>query len=432
MTPAPTSDGELDPRFHATIRTEQALLGELLHRAIDARTDPAPGGPHHRAATRSGPAHRNAVAALSHWGLRASDFLRPYHQQVYAAMQRLTKASTSIRPHTVRAELANDPDIPTHLALDGVRLLNLMAAATAQTDLTSLTALVLDCSTRRRVTLWGLRLAEAARSLPDDLFTRPGPPPHADTVPLLVGDIHVIRHDLHRWRHRWTRLPIQVRHHLDTTPPPRTDSARTIDAASTALDTRHRHDTVDLLRHEVDVVAGIATHTRHLEEIRRWLRPEHFTTRHGRTLFELLLERTDRGQGIDPLTLAWMAQRHGLEAVAAQRTLLDALHDGQPWVHDTASRLHAHAVREAAIDTARRIATLAAGPEGPQRLLTGIDHLLIQLLRTAEAGHDSAQRRPAEAARQPSRRSRLRTAPPNTPSRSDHGPTVAGRPQPMP
>jgi replicative DNA helicase len=85
------------------IRAEQALLGAVL----------------------SDPAGQGHLLDL----LEPDDMTRPYHGQVLAAMKRLRERGAEPGPLALHAELGHDPDLPRHVAHDGVLLANLMEAA---------------------------------------------------------------------------------------------------------------------------------------------------------------------------------------------------------------------------------------------------------------------------------------------------------------
>ena len=131
---------DLEPgsRNALIIRAEQALLGAMM----------------------SDPARQAVLLDLLH----PSDMYRPYHGQVLAAMQRLRARSVAPAPVKVRAELAEDPDLPPRVSLDGVLLADLLQAVSRTDHAPAYAAMVIANSIRERVMLVGSRMIQAAET----------------------------------------------------------------------------------------------------------------------------------------------------------------------------------------------------------------------------------------------------------------------------
>jgi replicative DNA helicase len=315
--------GEQDPGLAAdsrlVIRAEQALLGAVL-------SDP----------------RQAAILDL----VRPGDMLRPYHGQVLAAMQRVRAVGAAPDPLRVRAELANDPDLPPRLALDGVLLAGLMEAAPRVGHARAYTAMVMEHGIRKQVSLAGSYLVQAAEA--GDLET-------ARTIASWAS------REVSHCQERWDALPGQVRREVPTPARNRASQAEEaawqLQAARDEID-RARQDassgrTRDLEERLVGIArrvaaaavasqpsggarvsapgdgrprgpAAVAAGERVLRDlaagpaqigaVRSWLQPAHFARPARGQLYALMRDMHHAGMMVDPVTIAWEAIRHGIPA----------------------------------------------------------------------------------------------------------------------
>lgn len=94
--------------------------------------------------------------------LLPSDFWKPYHQAVWAAILRLREQDKKVTPETVRAELPNRPEVAAHLARNAVPLVDLMEATPRTGGARRYADMVAEASLHRRVDLLGEHLAHVA------------------------------------------------------------------------------------------------------------------------------------------------------------------------------------------------------------------------------------------------------------------------------
>ena len=98
--------------------------------------------------------------ALDH--VTSSDFARPWHAQVYAAMQRLRARGELPGPREVRAELRNDPDIPEHVHSQAWLITDLMHECPRPRHASAYAGMVAESGIRRNLGLAGGRMQQAA------------------------------------------------------------------------------------------------------------------------------------------------------------------------------------------------------------------------------------------------------------------------------
>ena len=118
------------------IEAEQALLGAVL-------------------SYPSGQAH-----ALDH--VNPGDFVRPYHRQVFDAMQRIRARGEVPGPHEVRAELRADPDMPEHVHDQPWLITDLMHEAPRSGHAVAYAGLVAENGIRQGLDISGMRMVQAA------------------------------------------------------------------------------------------------------------------------------------------------------------------------------------------------------------------------------------------------------------------------------
>jgi hypothetical protein len=306
------------------IRAEQALLGAVM----------------------SDPVRQAAVLDV----VRPDDMLRPYHGQVLGAMQRLGGRGVAPAPGPVRAELAASPDVPQRVALDGVLLADLLAAAPRQGHAPAYAAMVIDHSIRQQLWLTGSRITQAAEAGEVD----------AAVLMAVRGG-----RDVGECQARWDALPDSMRRPLPAAAGRRADQAEEaawqLRAASEEI--RRARDSAALgvpadlagrLALIAGHVAGAAAASRpvrrvalgvpgearpagpaaeaagrqflrdliagpgQMDEIRRWLRPGHFARPAHGHLYALIRDMHAAGKPVDPLTAAWEAAHRGLAVDAAE------------------------------------------------------------------------------------------------------------------
>jgi hypothetical protein len=316
--PAAGDSGDL------VIRAEQALLGAVM----------------------SDPAGQAAVLEL----VRPGDMLRPYHGQVLGAMQRLRSRGVAPAPEPVRAELADDPDLPPRVALDGVLLAGLLEAAPRHGHAPAYAAMVIDRSIRQRVWLAGTRIAQAAQAGELESAQR-----------MAVRG----RRDVRDCQARWDALPESIRRPLPAAAghgaaqaeeaawqlraaSDEISRARGDAASGVAGDLAKRLDSV--ARHVADAAAAtrpagqaalrapgetrpagpaaeaaagqflrdVVAGPSQIPEIRRWLRPGHFARPAHGQVYALIRDMHAAGKPVDPVTVAWEAAHRGIAVDVAE------------------------------------------------------------------------------------------------------------------
>lgn len=94
--------------------------------------------------------------------LTPSDFYRPYHRAVWAAILRLREQGRKPTPGAIRGELPQQAEIAAHIGRDGIPLVELMQAAPRPGSLRRYVDMVAEASLHRRVDLLGQHLAHVA------------------------------------------------------------------------------------------------------------------------------------------------------------------------------------------------------------------------------------------------------------------------------
>lgn len=284
------------------IRAERALLGAVL-------ADPAAG-------------HR--VLDI----VQASDFERPWHAQVLAAMRRLKSRQALAEAFAVYQEIQYDPDLPRTTAQDGVLLANLMESSPRSAHVGAYAAMVIESGIRHQVGLAGAQLATASRSgeletalsqvsrtgqvieacqarwsaVPSDAQAQPpavprGWPSRAERIIARSGGTAVAESAL---------MPGEVAGTASASRQP----ALAMTVAVAAGDVRQEvpGDTAGV-RALQDLAAGPSQ----LGRVRGWLRPEHFAEPQHGDLYAVIRDLHACRQPVVPLTIAWEAQRRGID-----------------------------------------------------------------------------------------------------------------------
>ncbi len=343
-SPADTPAAGPRDRGDDILRAERALLGGVLH-------DPA-----------------THAQMLDH--VTAADFQRPWHAQVHAAMQRIRARGELPGPHQVRAELRNDPDVPEHVHGQAWLLADLMHECPRPAHAPAYAGMVAESGIRRVLGQAAARMEQAA----------------AGGAGKLESALHVTaraRADLEKSRLRWQALPPEARKEI---PGPNRDE---LDAAAIARQAKAIHDDIGDLRENLwaqsqagieERLSGIArqlaevaaaqadrrerqaarqaawearpatpagqqasrqclkdltAHPEAIDDVRPWLRPDHFATAGQGETYAVLRDMRAAGKPIDPVTASHEASRRGVQA---------DLDDGNPTqAQATARELHKHA-----------------------------------------------------------------------------------------
>ncbi len=125
-------------------------------------------------------------------GVRAGDFLRPWHGQVLGAIGRARRAGRPADLTGVCAELRKDPDLPAEIARDGVLVADLIEAAPKAGHAPAYAGVVVENALRQNVWVAGSRIRQIAAS---------GSLPHA------LDQVTAARRDVAESQERWTGLP---------------------------------------------------------------------------------------------------------------------------------------------------------------------------------------------------------------------------------
>jgi hypothetical protein len=165
--------------------------------------------------------------------VEADDFLRPWHAQVLAAMERVRRGGRQPGPREAYAELRNDPDLPADVAMDGVLVTDLMAAAPRPGHASAYAAAVVESGIRQRLWIAGSRVRQVA-----------------DTGELgyALGQAAEAGREVAACRDRWQRLPRawrpEIRHLADEVsarPVAARSCGRDAEAAGSGLLQPHSH-----------------------------------------------------------------------------------------------------------------------------------------------------------------------------------------------
>jgi hypothetical protein len=363
-------DSDASDRTRLVIRAEQALLGAVM----------------------SDPVRQAPVLDL----VRPDDMLRPYHGQVLAAMHRLRARGQAPAPVPVRAELAGDPDLPPRIALDGVRLVDLLEAAPRSGHASAYAGLVIEQHTRRQLLLAGSRMTQVAET--GDLEAALG-------VTAQAG------RDVQDCQARWDALPGSMRQELPQAAGHRTgkteEAVWQLRAAGEEI-ARARQDAEDgnnvhlvkrleaIVQHVTQAAATSNPATRRgsrapdetrptgksaeavgrqflrdlaagpgqIPEVRSWLDPGHFARPIHGQLYSLICDMHAAGKTIDPVTIAWQAARRDITIDATD------LEGGTvPFAVSGAREVHRHGLLARVSQAGRDICAEAGDPRVPPRVI---------------------------------------------------------------
>lgn len=218
------------------------------------------------------------------------DFERAWHGQVCDAMRRIRDRGEPCGPHEVRAELRNDPDLPREIALDGLLIADLMAAAPRAAHGPAYAAAVIESGIRQRLWVAGSRVCQMAVSGELDQAL--------DQVAEAVREIGACRA-------RWMSLPEPWRREL------RDPAARQLLPAESAVHDGLAGDSRDRAT-EIGFLRDLAAAPWQLEHVCGWLRREHFAVQSNGAVYALIQDMHSAGLPIDPITVSREAARRGL------------------------------------------------------------------------------------------------------------------------
>jgi DnaB-like helicase N terminal domain len=266
--------------------------------------------------------------------VEADDFLRPWHAQVHAAMGRLRRAGRLPGAREVYAELRNDLDLPAEVALDGVLLADLMAAAPRQSHAPAYAAAVVECGIRQRVWIAGSRVRQAAGS---------------GDVRYALDQAGEAGREVAAGRDRWERLPGTWRREL---PQPAAD---VLTAPSGVVRPSGRDADAAGLR----VLRELAAGPGQISGVGRWLRPEHFAGQREGQVYALMQDMAAAGIPVDPVTVSREAARSGVPAGQAELAGGTGV-----FAHAAARDLYGRAVLAQIGHAGAGVQAAAAGPRG--------------------------------------------------------------------
>jgi replicative DNA helicase len=257
----------------ASISAEQALLGAVL---LD-------------------PAGQHQVLNL----VQPGDMVRPWHAQVLAAMQRVRGRGALPSPAEVYAELQNDPDLPSSVSRDAVRVAGLMEAAPRARHAPAYAVMVIEGGIRQRLHLAGSRLAQASET---------------GNLEVVLRQAASCTHDLNACRARWLALPGHLRPELPAPAGQAGDDARVVRRKAAVREELARREDPKALAAGEQALRDLAAAPSQLAHVARWLQPGHFARPESGELYAVMRDMNAAGRPVDPVTITWEAARRGLPA----------------------------------------------------------------------------------------------------------------------
>lgn len=226
-------------------------------------------------------------------------FSHPAHATLWQVLHRL--APGDISPMAVTAELATIDEPGLQETLSSPRLFSMVSACKRPGHAPLYAGMTLESAIHRAVedAGHGLRAAVEQAAL--------------DDVTAVLGDVDQAGQRLGVLGQSWAAAPETVRNLLDIAP-----------EEETRIGARAERARVDL-RAEAETVASLLYQPAQMAEV-GWLRPEDFSDGQLATAYRALATLADRGAPIDPLTLAWEAQRQPGPQLSEQ--VLDELDRG--------------------------------------------------------------------------------------------------------
>jgi replicative DNA helicase len=283
--------------------------------------------------------------------VEADDFLRPWHAQVLAAMERVRRGGGLAGPREVYAELRKDPDLPADVAMDGVLVTDLMAAAPRPAHASAYAAAVVESGIRQRLWIAGSRVRQVADS---------------SDLGYALEQVAEAGREVKACQDRWQRLPRawrpELRHLADNVP------VRPVTARPCGRDAEAAGS--GLLR-------DLAANPAQIGQVSRWLLPEHFAAKRSGQLYAVMCEMAGAGMAIDPVTVGREAARAGVLLQAAE------LSGGTgAFAHVYARDLYSRATLAQVSQAGAEIQTAAASPRGA---MTPLLHSAAEALATGDA-----------------------------------------------
>jgi replicative DNA helicase len=309
----------------AAMHAERALLGAML---TDLR------------------ARRGILRIIS-----PEDFCRPWHGQVFAAMQRISARDGACGPLEVYAELQRDPDLPRSVSHDAVPLADLLHLTPGSSHAPAYAGIVIGAAIRRGLVVGGGQLRQAAEASGEPVDDRA-----LEAARYVVARV---RRGAGAARRRWERLPVLVRREL---PASARDSGQNAEAAWRAGRIR---DELARIRQDLwaddkalvaerlaaiasqlagdaaksadrpggepepaavtgrpegaaAVAAGLAAvrdliaDPDYVSSLAGWLQPGHFAEPGHGVLFGVIADLSREQMPVDPVTVSWEAARRGV------------------------------------------------------------------------------------------------------------------------
>lgn len=246
-------------------------------------------------------------------------FSHPAHATLWQVLHRLAPAE--VTPARVTAELAALAEPGLQELLSPVRLFAMANACKTPSHAPLYAGMTLESAIHRAVedAGHGLRTAAAAARL--------------DEVTAVLADVDQVGQRLGVLGQSWAAAPETVRNLLDIAPEEAVPVAE-----------RTQRARVDL-RAEAETVASLLYQPAQMAEV-EWLRPEDFSDDQLATAYRAMATLADRGAPIDPLTLAWEAQRQPGPQLSDQ--VLDELNHGA--IPGTAAFTGEQVLRTAVLD----------------------------------------------------------------------------------
>jgi replicative DNA helicase len=309
-------------------------------------------------------------------------FSTPDHGALWQIMQGTdwSKIPNSQIPATITAAVEKLPDVGLRQCLSPSNLFGLVSHCPTAANASLYGGMVLEAATHRAVEHAGTALRLAATEAEVDQAGEALA--HADAT---TGQ------RFEALRTAWSAAPETVRNLLDTRPAeplavaPRAERART--------DPRAEAETVSSLLYE----------PRQLAEVTGWLKSADFHDPQLRAVYQAMGTLADRHAPVDPLTLAWEAQRQPGPQISAQ--VMEELERGgmSGIAAHTGEQVLATAALDRMHEAGHRVRNLARSPVlAPAALLTrstqAIEPLSADLDRIHQAGREiepAADKEPA-------------------------------------
>lgn len=318
--------------------------------------------------------------------LRAGDFADPWHREVYTALREARAADPAAGPERIGGQLA---DRVGHRRADLPRLIDLLRITPAAPDVHAYASMVVEAALRREIPGYGVLIRAAA--LAAALEATPAPL-HAISA--------TVRAHLDAAGQRWKaattsdrpmRLATDPRHPGADEPvamPRRIGVDAPAIAAEKYLAAHPVPSRTDVAAHEADLIAALVSKPARVDAVGAWLRPAALTGARWRPVYAALLDLREQRARIDPVTLAWAAQRvaplHGDgPGAAAIQAHVEAMRPACPGY--LAAVVAGDHLRIAAEHGSAGLYLAAENPGLPLPEVIGAGYVLLDALQTAAA-----------------------------------------------